>query len=115
MFSLFERLIDPFRAHDESMPPGTVLAYYWRYCRQIWPLLAALTVIGLVVSSIEATILSFSGALIDLLRDTPPAEVFARHGTTFLAMAALVLIARPLVALAHDLLTQQTIAPGSPI
>jgi ATP-binding cassette subfamily B multidrug efflux pump len=112
MFLLFERLIDPFRAHDESMPPATVLAYYWRYCRQIWPLLAALTALGLVVSLIEAAILSFAGALIDLLNDTPPAEVFTRHGATFLAMAALVLIARPLAALAHDLLTQQTLAPG---
>ena len=23
MFPLFERLIDPFRAHDETMPPAT--------------------------------------------------------------------------------------------
>ena len=112
MFSLFERLIDPFRAHDESMPPATVLAYYWRYCRQIWPLLVALTALGLVVSGIETAILSFSGALIDRLRDTPPDQVFARHGAAFLGMAALVLIARPLAGLAHDLLTQQTIAPG---
>ena len=112
MFAVFERLIDPFRAHDESMPPPTVLAYYWRYCRQIWPLIFALAVIGLIVSTLEAAILSFSGTLIDLLRDTPPAEAFSRHGATLLGMAALVLIARPLAGLAHDLLTQQTLAPG---
>ena len=112
MFRLFERLIDPFRAHDESMPPPTVVAYYWRYCRQIWPLILALAVIGLVISLLEAAILSFSGTLIDLLRDTPPLLAFQLHGWTFLGMGALVLIARPLAGFAHDLLTQQTIAPG---
>jgi ATP-binding cassette subfamily B multidrug efflux pump len=112
MFSFFERLIDPFGAHDESMPPTTVLAYYWRYCRQIWPLIAALTGLGLLVSLIEAAILSFSGALIDLLRNTPPTEVFQRHGLVFLGMAALVLLVRSLAGVTHDLLTQQTIAPG---
>ena len=112
MLSLFERLIDPFRPHDESMPPATILAYYIRYCRQIWPLLAALVALGLVISLIEATILSFSGALIDMLRSTPPTQVFERYRWTFLAMGALVLIARPMASLAHDLITQQTIAPG---
>jgi ATP-binding cassette subfamily B multidrug efflux pump len=112
MFRIFERLIDPFRAHDETMPPARIGAYYWRYCRQIWPLIAALIVIGLVISGIEAAVLSFSGALIDRLRVTSPGEVFARHGWTFLGMAALVLIVRPLASLAHDLVTQQAVAPG---
>ena len=112
MFAAFERLIDPFRAHDETMPPMTIVAYYLRYCRQIWPLIAALVVLGLGISLIEATILSFSGALIDMLRATPPAEVFARHRFALLGMAALVLFVRPLASFAHDLLTQQAIAPG---
>jgi len=112
MFSRFEALIDPFRAHDETMPPARVGAYYWRYCRQIWPLIAALVVIGLIVSLIEASVLAFSGAVIDLLRNTPRSEIFARHGWTFLGMAALVLVVRPLATLTHDLVTQQAIAPG---
>jgi ATP-binding cassette subfamily B multidrug efflux pump len=112
MFAAFERLIDPFRAHDESMPPTTIVAYYLRYCRQIWPLIAALTTLGLVISLIEAAILSFSGTLIDMLRATPPAEVFVRHRFAFIGMAGLVLIVRPMASLLHDLLTQQAIAPG---
>ncbi len=112
MFAWFERLIDPFRAHDETMPPADIVGYYARYCRQIWPLIAALVVLGLAISLIEAAILSFSGSLIDMLRVTPPAEAFTRHAWIFLGMAALVLVARPTVSLAHDLLTQQTVAPG---
>jgi ATP-binding cassette, subfamily B, multidrug efflux pump len=112
MFALFERLIDPFRAHDETMPPADIVGYYARYCRQIWPLIAALVALGLVISIIEATIVSFSGLLIDLLRATPPGEVFVRHRAILIGMAALVLIVRPLASLGHDLLTQQAIAPG---
>ena len=112
MFTVFERLIDPFRAHDESMPPTTVLRYYARFCRQVWPLIAALVALGLVISLIEAQVLSFSGQLIDMLRVTPPAEAFSRHEGALLAMAALVLIARPLASFVHDLITQQAIAPG---
>ncbi len=112
MFALFERLIDPFRAHDETMPPADLLRYYARYCRQVWPFIAALIVLGLAVSLIETQILRFSGALIDMLRDTKPADVFARYGSTLIGMAFLVLIVRPLVHLAHDLVTQQAVAPG---
>jgi ATP-binding cassette subfamily B multidrug efflux pump len=112
MFALFERLVDPFRPHDESMPPATILAYYGRYCRQVWPLIAALIVLGLVISAIEATILSFSGALIDMLRAAPAAEAFSRNRWTLLGMAGLVLVVRPLASLAHDLVTQQALAPG---
>ena len=112
MLSLFERLIDPFRAHDESMPPATIVSFYLRYCRQIWPLIAGLMALGLVISLIEAAIMSFSGALIDMLRATPPAEAFSRHRAIFLGMGALVLIVRPLASFAHDLVTQQAVAPG---
>ena len=112
MFRLFERLVDPFRDHDESMPPATLFGYYARYCRQVWPLLVLLMAVGLIVSLIEVSILRFVGALVDTLRSTPPDELLRRHGREFLAMALVVLIGRPLANFTHDLLTQQAIAPG---
>jgi ATP-binding cassette, subfamily B, multidrug efflux pump len=33
MFRFFETRIDPFREHDESMPPASLFGYYGRYCR----------------------------------------------------------------------------------
>ena len=47
MFRFFETRIDPFRAHDETMPPANLLGFYWRYCRQVWPYLACLLAVGL--------------------------------------------------------------------
>ena len=112
MFRFFETRIDPFREHDESMPPARLFGYYGRYCRQVWPFLVALMAIGLLVALIEVAILRFVGSLVDMLRSTSPDQLLRTHGSQFLAMALLVLFGRPLVNFTHDLLTQQAIAPG---
>ena len=112
MFRFFETAIDPFRPHDETMPPADLLGFYWRYCRQVWPFLVALMAIGLIVSLIEIAIVRFVGAIVDTLRATSPETVWPDYGATFLVMGAIILIARPLATLAHDLVTQQAIAPG---
>jgi ATP-binding cassette subfamily B multidrug efflux pump len=112
MLRFFETSIDPFREHDESTPPASLIGYYGRYCRQVWPFLAALMTVSLIVSLIEVTILRFIGALVDTLRSTTPDEVLRTHGGEFLAMALLILIGRPLASFTHDLIVQQAIAPG---
>ncbi|HME84860.1 MAG TPA: ABC transporter ATP-binding protein [Roseiarcus sp.] len=112
MLRFFETSIDPFREHDPSMPPASLIGYYGRYCRQVWPFLAALMTISLIVSLIEVTILRFVGALVDMLRATRPEDVLDAHGGEFLAMALLILIGRPLASFTHDLIVQQAIAPG---
>src|ERR1700722_5500776 len=112
MFRFFESRIDPFRAHDESMPPANLIAFYWRYCKQVRVFLACLLAIGLIVALIEVSIVRFVGALVDMLRATSPDRVLHDYGATFLWLGLVILIARPLANLAHDLLTQQTLAPG---
>jgi ATP-binding cassette subfamily B multidrug efflux pump len=112
MFRLFESLIDPFRDHDESMPPAGLLGFYWRYSRQVWPWLALLMIVGLIVSLIEVSMLRFIGALVDMLRATSPQEVLDDYGASFAVMGVVILIGRPLANFTHDLLTQQAIAPG---
>jgi ATP-binding cassette subfamily B multidrug efflux pump len=112
MFRFFESRIDPFQSHVDSMPPATLLGFYWRYCRQIWPFLLILMAIGLIVSLIEIAMLRYIGSIVDLLKTTTPSEIIADYGPTFLWMGFVIVIARPLAALAHDLVNQQTIAPN---
>jgi ATP-binding cassette, subfamily B, multidrug efflux pump len=112
MFRFFETRIDPFRSHDQTMPPANLLGFYWRYCRQVWPVLAWVMATGLVVSLIKVSMLRYIGSLVDLLAATRPERVFQDYGLTFLWMGFVVLVARPLASWTHDLLTQQTIAPG---
>jgi hypothetical protein len=54
------------------MPPASLIGYYGRYCRQVWPFVVAMMAISLTVALIEVTILRFVGAIVDILRATPP-------------------------------------------
>ena len=112
MFRFFENLIDAFRPHDEGMPPSTLSGFYWHYTRQVWPVLAVLLVVGFFISLIEVSIFRYIGAIVDLLKNTTPDRVLADYGWTFLWMAFVVVVARPVVVILHDLLVQQSLAPS---
>jgi ATP-binding cassette subfamily B multidrug efflux pump len=112
MLRFFETRIDPFRPHDEGMPPRTLMAFYWHYTRQVWPALGALLVIGLVVSLIEVSLFRYVATIVDLLKSTTPERLFADYGPTFLWMGFVVVLARPVATIIHDLLVQQTLAPS---
>jgi ATP-binding cassette subfamily B multidrug efflux pump len=108
----FERLIDPFRQHDPSMPPPSLYAFYWHYTKQVWPVLLALMFVGLFVSLIEVSIFRYAGALVDMLGHTTPQTMLRDYGWTFAWMAFVVVIARPFFNILHDLLVQQSLAPS---
>ncbi|MEX0853099.1 MAG: ABC transporter ATP-binding protein [Bauldia sp.] len=112
MLSFFENLIDPFRPHDPAMPPPTLAGFYWHYTRQVWPVLLVLMVVGLFVSLIEVSIFRYVGSIVDLLKATTPDRVLADYGWTFAWMAVVVVIARPVATILHDLLVQQSLAPS---
>ena len=94
------------------MPPPTLAGFYWHYVREVWPVLAALMAIGLVISLIEVSIFRYVGAIVDMLKTTTPDRVLADYGWTFAWMAAVVVIGRPIATIIHDLLVQQSLAPS---
>ncbi len=108
----FESLINPFRQHDPSMPPPTLYAFYWHYTKQVWPVLLALMFVGLFVSLIEVSIFRYAGELVDMLGHTTPERMLRDYGWTFAWMAFVVVIARPVFNILHDLLVQQSLAPS---
>jgi len=112
MFRLFETLIDPFRPHDESTPPATLSGFYWHYTRQVWPALVALMAVGFVVALIEVSIFRYVGEIVDLLKTTSPEAVLTDYGPAFLWMGFVIVVARPVATILHDLLVQQTLAPS---
>ena len=112
MFRFFESFIDPFRAHDESMPPPTLIGFYWRYTRQVWPALLALMAVGLVVALIEVAMYDYVGSIVDLLQTTSPGALLADYGPTFLWMGFVIVIARPVMIIIQQLLIHQTLVPS---
>jgi ATP-binding cassette subfamily B multidrug efflux pump len=112
LFRYFETIIDPFRAHPATMPPPTLGAFYWHYVRQVWKPLVALMAIGLVIALIEVAMFRYVGSIVDLLKSTTPDKILADHGWWLAWMAFVIVVARPIATIIHDLLVQQSLAPS---
>ncbi|HEV2540037.1 MAG TPA: ABC transporter ATP-binding protein [Frateuria sp.] len=111
LFRWFESLVDPFKEPVDAMPPASPGRFYLFYLRQVWPLFAAVLVVGFFVSVIEVSLFAFIGRLVDMAKVAEGAAFFRRHGGELLWMAFVALIARPVFNALHDLLVNQAIVP----
>jgi ATP-binding cassette, subfamily B, multidrug efflux pump len=110
MFSWFETFIDPFRPASLEQPPSSWLKFFWHYVRQVWPAFVAALIFGFFGGIIEVALFAFLGELVDLARTAAsPADFFAEHGRRMIWMAAITLLARPLVFALHVLMINQVI------
>ncbi|HET9068594.1 MAG TPA: ABC transporter ATP-binding protein, partial [Amaricoccus sp.] len=113
MLRFFESLVDPYAPYAETDTPPTRLWPFLRdYLRparavMVWTVLAVLA-----VAVIEIWLIWYVGRMVDVLGDTPPAEVWARHGLEFVLVAVFILLARPLVQSASAALLNQSLMPN---
>ncbi len=112
LYRRFEQLIDIFRKPPTDAPPSTVWAFYLYYLRQVWPIFAALLVVGLVAALVEVALFSYLSTLIDLAQGTPNTDFFSIHKGELIWMAVVALIIRPVFFGLHDLLVHQTLSPS---
>ena len=111
IFTWFETRIDPFARPGIVRPPETLWAFYWHFIKPVWPVFAALLVMGFLGSSIEVMLFAFIGELVDLMKASQSPETFvADHQGILLWMAFVALIARPIVSTIHDLVKNQMVA-----
>jgi len=112
MFGWFERRIDVFAPFDEGeTPPGTVRGFMLHYLRPVrgwlWVLFAASLVIGVFESSLYVLI----GWFVDLLATTPPDRLMADHGWQLALIGLVIVVVRPALHFAHELISNQVIVP----
>ncbi len=112
IFRWFESLIDVFAEPGDAMPPRTVWRFYWHYLRQVRGILLSVCVLGLFVALVEVALFDFLGRLVDMTKDVPAADFFARHGTELIWMAVIALLVRPILLGLHDLMVNQALTPG---
>ncbi len=112
LFRAFERLIPPTRTPERPEPPANLVTFYWHFVRQARGLFAALLAVGFFVALLDASIPVFIGRLVKLVTTHPPETLLAESWPTLALMAAVVLVARPLVILTRGLIANQAIAPG---
>ena len=112
MFRRIENLLDPTAPPPLLAPPDRLGGFYWHFIRQVRPQLAALFLAGLCVALLDATIPVFLGRIVGLLTTHNPETLFAESGTTLLAMAVVLLIARPAAIITQSIITNLIVTPG---
>lgn len=113
MFHWFENLIDPFKYTPPVKPPDTILAFYWYYIRQAWPIFCVALITGFCAAIVEVSLFTFVGQLVDLLKSSKDAGTFfADHSTLLIWMAFVALVLRPVLFGLHSLIIDQAINPS---
>src|SRR5882757_7952496 len=107
MFALFEKLLRPTDTPEHPEPPAGLLAFYWHFARQAKGLFIALFVIELFVALFDTAIPWFIGRIVSLVTSVPPERFLAETWPWLVAMAIIVLLARPGIVLARYLVTNQ--------
>ncbi len=105
MFRYFESLISPTAATAAVQPPEGLLAFYWHFVRQAKGIFVALFAAGLCLSLLDASVPWFIGRLVRIITAAPDPTVLADHAGLLAAMAAVLLVGRPLAVGCQSLLT----------
>src|ERR1700683_234031 len=112
MLRWFETRIDPFARRSIVMPPSALLAFYWHFIAPIWPIFLLILFFDLLAAVSEVLLATFVAQLIDLMKGaSSAAQFFSDHVGVLLWMLFVVLIARPLIALAYEVLKNQVLSP----
>src|SRR5580704_9764175 len=110
MFALFEKLLRPTDTPEHPEPPAGLIAFFWHFARQARWLFAALFVIEMLQALTDSAVPWFMGRIITLVTTVAPDRFLAVTWPVLTGMGLVVLVARPLVALARYLITNQAIA-----
>ncbi|MBP6778617.1 MAG: ABC transporter ATP-binding protein, partial [Piscinibacter sp.] len=106
MFRRFEGIVEPYPEALPPTPPRRFAAFMWECTRGLRGMLLAATLVSATIGSFEALLFSMMAHILDALAQTPPAELWARHGP-MLALLGGVLLASIGVAALYGLLKYQ--------
>ncbi len=110
MFRFFETRIDFTRRPPEASPPETLAGFYWHFVAQAKGLFVALFAIGFVLAVVEALVPYLIGRLVNALSHTSPEGIFREAGPLLAAMAAVILLVRPVGTILFRLLVNHALA-----
>jgi ATP-binding cassette subfamily B multidrug efflux pump len=110
MIRFFEKLINPTAAPENPEPPAKLIPFYWHYARQAKGLFILLFVIELFVALLDTAVPWFIGKVVTLVSTIPPDRFLADTWPWLVAMALVMLVARPAIVFARYLVTNQALA-----
>ncbi|MCP3055459.1 ABC transporter ATP-binding protein [Aurantimonas marianensis] len=116
MFSLFERMVDPFPDQELETPPGGGLArFVWFHAKPIWPLLLAMAVLTAMISIVAVSLFGFLGQLVDWFSGVSRETFVAERGWALALMGFVVLVVLPGLVFLSGLVTFQALAGNFPM
>ena len=110
MFALFERYLKPTAVPEHPEPPDGLVAFLWHFARQAKWLFVALFVVEFFVALTDSAVPWFMGRIVTLVTTVSREQFLAVTWPLLVGMALVVLVARPGIALARYLITNQAIA-----
>ncbi|MEC5322541.1 ABC transporter ATP-binding protein [Aurantimonas sp. A3-2-R12] len=116
MFSLFERMVEPFPDQELETPPGGGLArFVWFYAKPAWPLLLAMAVLTALISIVEVSLFGFLGQIVDWFSGVSRETFLAERGWALALMGFVVLVVLPGLVFLSGLVTFQALAGNFPM
>ncbi len=114
MFSVFEKLVQPYPEAPPTIPPRGFFAFLWDGTRGMRPYLALMTLSTAAIGAFEALLFGFLGSIVDRLASVAPARLWVDEGRTLLALAGVLVGSIALVAL-QSLIKHQALAGNHPM
>jgi len=115
MFRWFEKLTEPFPAHEPATPPNSLLAFCRYYSQGFEKPLLLMSLLSGCVALAEVTLVRYMGEIVDILSTQSRTNFWEMHGERLWMMAALILVVMPVLALVHSMLLHQTILGNYPM
>jgi ATP-binding cassette, subfamily B, multidrug efflux pump len=115
MFRYFETLVDPYPRTEPQTPPRALLPFLYHYSRPVLPWLVLMSLLTATISALEITFFSFMGSLVDWLGAAERDTFLEQYGWRLAGMAALIMIAFPLLGFVQSLIVHQTIFGNYPM
>ena len=115
MLRWFETRLDPFPEAPPAQPPASLYAFCRHFTRgaEPWLLLMAATTASIAVA--EVALYAYVGALVDRMSALGIATFIAQEGPRLAWMAALVLLALPLLVWTNSAVQHQTLLGNFPM
>jgi ATP-binding cassette subfamily B multidrug efflux pump len=110
MIRFFEKLINPTAAPVNPEPPANLIPFYLHFARQAKGLFILLFVIELFIALTDSAVPWCIGKIVTLVSKVEPDRFLADTWPWLIAMALLMLVARPGVTFARYLVTNQAMA-----
>jgi ATP-binding cassette subfamily B multidrug efflux pump len=110
MFSFFERYLNPTDIPENPEPPAGLVAFLWHFARQAKGLFVALFLVEFLVAVTDSAVPWFMGRIVTFVTTISPERFLAETWPWLTGMLLVVVVARPAVALARYLITNQAIA-----